>query len=704
MLSEVETEVKFRNNKGLSLVELVVTMAILAIVSVAVVGFLLVCLRQYEKGSSEVNLQYESQLAINQIQDMVIDAANGVGYESGKLFVYNYDTQTGTEEKIELKQEDDRLLYTRYTLDGNQVWVADAASKNQPFADYIDSFSAELYGKDGQEVQQEEEAKEVEQVKIHLKFAWKKQTFSSEHIITLRNTVVASTNIEKIFSNLTPGSTPKVQDVVISPSSIYAWEGSDAGSPFSATVVGNNLTDTSVRWELEDTNAAGAGTKITEDGRLTVGEGQTENFKVRAVSVLSEQLGTLRYGTANVMVKSLRGLYINACYRNEDTMSATAVISIAGKNLEGSSKEMTDISDRLLFAFWCDGQEVTDISIQRQQAEAASTERYTYRYLVTVPEEYIGKTIILRVGFAGNSNLLAQEEISFPEIAEQEVTSLRLYRVGSQGLQDKEIQTYPGGSFTLRAVASYSDETSANVAYSDSGLSFHITEGQEYVAEDRLKTDGTIIMKQVEQTDQAVVTVEAQYKGYSDKITLRFRDAGITINEKNPNQKKEFITVGKDYAVPLTFTVSGISNYRIECKDSGGMKVSVEGERAVIYAENKGDYKVIFTLVDADNGCDTGKTAVLEVHAGESNLKYKKWSLWKRKYISHMLEPSWYVPEFAEWQEYTDGTELTSMGNAEVSVKTIRRSSSLLGDDNIVIDNEKYAWEDEYWVTDRTFD
>lgn len=90
-------------------------------------------------------------------------------------------------------------MYTRYTLDSNNVWQAENTSKNQPLADYISSFSAILYDEDGQEIAVTSESKKIEQVQIHLEFEWKGESFSSDNIVTLRNTVVSGTDIEKDF-------------------------------------------------------------------------------------------------------------------------------------------------------------------------------------------------------------------------------------------------------------------------------------------------------------------------------------------------------------------------------------------------------------------------------------------------------------------------------------------------------------------------
>lgn len=63
-----------KNPKGYSLIELIVVVAILAIVGTAVFGFFLTSSRLYKNDSDEVNLQYESQLAVNQLENLLIDA------------------------------------------------------------------------------------------------------------------------------------------------------------------------------------------------------------------------------------------------------------------------------------------------------------------------------------------------------------------------------------------------------------------------------------------------------------------------------------------------------------------------------------------------------------------------------------------------------------------------------------------------------
>lgn len=70
-----------RKNSGFTLVELVIVMAIMGILGLAVAGFIGTSTKQYKYASKDVDLQYEAQLTMNQIGNLIIDAQKGVKYE-----------------------------------------------------------------------------------------------------------------------------------------------------------------------------------------------------------------------------------------------------------------------------------------------------------------------------------------------------------------------------------------------------------------------------------------------------------------------------------------------------------------------------------------------------------------------------------------------------------------------------------------------
>lgn len=122
-----------KDNSGFSLIELVAAIAILAVASIAIFQFLNTSAIHYQKENSEVELQYEAQVATNQITDFLIDANKGVKYSydastailsdadiadlsavtSKEITIYN----DGIYYVLTWKKADKKLYYTDYIYD-----------------------------------------------------------------------------------------------------------------------------------------------------------------------------------------------------------------------------------------------------------------------------------------------------------------------------------------------------------------------------------------------------------------------------------------------------------------------------------------------------------------------------------------------------------------------------------------------------------
>jgi len=80
-----------KNNRGVTLIELLVSIAILGIIAVGATGFLVVGSKTYNNVSYSVRLQYESQLVMNQIQKYVISCSDGIAWDSANNTLYVAD-------------------------------------------------------------------------------------------------------------------------------------------------------------------------------------------------------------------------------------------------------------------------------------------------------------------------------------------------------------------------------------------------------------------------------------------------------------------------------------------------------------------------------------------------------------------------------------------------------------------------------------
>ena len=80
--------IKSIDNKGITLVELIIAIAIATIVITSIAFFMSNSSKNYKKVNEEVSLQMEAQTILNQLNDLILEADN-VKMKDNILFIYN---------------------------------------------------------------------------------------------------------------------------------------------------------------------------------------------------------------------------------------------------------------------------------------------------------------------------------------------------------------------------------------------------------------------------------------------------------------------------------------------------------------------------------------------------------------------------------------------------------------------------------------
>lgn len=139
------------NNKGFSLVELIVSFAVLSLVLVLIGIVIKSSANTYSMISSNINLQYESQLAMSQIQEYVIDCNGSVVVldDDGNNILYIFNKRaTGVGDDYDgymfklSADTSDLKLYVKSFSDAPSFNFAGA--DGQPMTSHVETFNAEL--------------------------------------------------------------------------------------------------------------------------------------------------------------------------------------------------------------------------------------------------------------------------------------------------------------------------------------------------------------------------------------------------------------------------------------------------------------------------------------------------------------------------------------------------------------------------------
>ena len=573
-----------RNNRGVTLIELLVSVAILTIVIGMAMGFLIQTVGLYQKHGAESNLQNEAQLTMSQIEALVVNASQGVGLAPGytgntgnELYIYNRKTDAAginTYQVTHIYQEGEKLLYCYmdYLLgaDGNPYLTTD---KQNPvvLSDYIDSFSVDV-----------SQLLNKNKVAFTIDFANKDRTYTTTNTVMLRNKIVSSANgdaSDYFKVNLEEDLRNAVTNVELTPKEAWFWQGSNVVSPFVAAMTANGKTYTGgqVVWTIE---SGDAGASINRSsGMLDIGDSVTGDLTVKATALSSINASggnTSNYvgDTATVHVKSISNVNLAASVaESSDAKYKDLTFTINGNNFQKES-DMGLIQPQVLAGSSLKPQ-ITPNTV------GSSSEQLCYQVRVFRPAAYNGKTYTLKIGCTVNGkNYEAEMPIEFEASGESDTIESVRITDGSHTYEGNGI--YPiaaerGDVSSLKMQVKYKNQSSYvdyttdewSILSSDDSISV-TNSGDKY----QLSYDVASYSN--------IVTVDVQTR-YSDEhgdeyagptLQLKFEPVKIYIeNMYGSSQTK--IPVTRSKTEQLNFKITGIKDASICVLDGSSSQMNV---------------------------------------------------------------------------------------------------------------------------------
>lgn len=220
---------KKMNNKGFSLVEILVAMAILGVVSLAIYSFMNTGARLYQKTSSDADIQTEAQLVANTISDLIIDCEINISY--GETVSDRVPEYTGTvsgsslpggtnpdaDNILEIDNNNyqfliipdgEKLFYLeRRAQAGSDTYEAYDLSKAQLLAENVTDFSVDLSRVSG---------KNKNIVTFSMTYERGGRRYSGNYQVNLRNSVTVNQVVDKVVDK-----NASITKIIISPDIVY---------------------------------------------------------------------------------------------------------------------------------------------------------------------------------------------------------------------------------------------------------------------------------------------------------------------------------------------------------------------------------------------------------------------------------------------------------------------------------------------------
>lgn len=339
------------NQKGFSLVELVIVIAILGVLGIAVFGLFTTGAHSYRDVGDDSDIQNEAQLTVNQIENLVVDTTNaltysytaggtttkvlsdnGIGEVDGKtLTVYDKDAIY----IIDWNKADKKIYLQKNEID--DTGTVTATGDRVEMAKNVSDFSVSL---------EKAKAKSKVYIKVDFKSSDGRKGYSASKQISLRNVLAINDTTDAYEPANVPATVSGVQiyyngqnyteDTV----SYFRRENESIVFTFSALVQGTNFPSQQINWSISGNSSAD--TSISSGGQLTIAD--DEDLSNTLTVTATSQADPNYYTWASVKIKSITGvnIEIDSAYRADeyhydDVIKVKATIT--GDNLESSDKK-----------------------------------------------------------------------------------------------------------------------------------------------------------------------------------------------------------------------------------------------------------------------------------------------------------------------------------------------------------------------------
>lgn len=329
-------------NKGYSLVEVIITIAIMTIVLGCILQLVVSGTKMYTKTSVNVDVQTEAQLLESQLNNLIVDAERGVYAkakdESGAALV---DTSGFSSDGYIKVFNVSAAYYIAWDESSQKVFYLEKAVTDGNIEELTESEKTitnwSLMGEgvtkfipDTSHVTQDQRL-----VTVKLEVAKGQGRYATVQNICLRNNVLESNDTASIYDGDAVDGEITVTDVSVSPQVASVNRG--ASAVFSAIVSsrGQVVPSQEVVWAIS--GATSADTKIGADGTLTVGWDETASV----INITANAKNTIVYARACAVIPRVDGVTVSV---NNDTPAPGANVlftaQVTGSNLDTQAKKI----------------------------------------------------------------------------------------------------------------------------------------------------------------------------------------------------------------------------------------------------------------------------------------------------------------------------------------------------------------------------